>query len=233
MVGISGTSGSEGEQTQWLRNSLFLCAGVYEQRPDGDWQYTGERPASGWHGHGYFTKQLTVLQDGHPIQITLYKHRWRLDGTNTTSHSRPPDDLPLIRYCTLVIVLRLWAWANAIVGFHHRDEVHEDLLYAGSDRTVQRWMHRAQVLALDTQQAIRLCVIEISEPRPIERLFEGGLSPPKGHMLYRSKNPSAAEALWRAFAILLCAIRELGVNASILLAEARRRFSNPKDRFLI
>jgi hypothetical protein len=233
MVGTGETSETKGERTQWLSNSLFLCAGIYEQRPNGEWRYKGERPAPGWHGHGYFSRKLTVLQNGHPIQITVNKHRWRLDGTNTTCHSRAEDDLPLIRYCTLIIVLRLWAWSDATVGFHHRREVHDDLLYAGSDRTVQRWMQRAQIFSLDTQQAIRLCVLERSEPRPMERLFEGGLSPPKGYMIVRSQNPSAAEALWRAFAMLICTTREYGVNASILLAEAKRRCSRPKDSFLI
>lgn len=233
MVGTGETSQAEAERKQWFRNSLFLCAGIYKQRPDGDWQYPGQRPGVDWHGHGYCSKKLTVLQDGRPVQIRVYKHRWILDGTNSTVHSRAEDDLPLIRYCTLIIFLRLWAWANATVGFHHRHEELEDLLYAGSDRTVQRWMQRAQIFALDTQQAIRLCVLERSEPRPMERLFAGGLSPPKGYMIDRCKNPSAAETLWRAFAMLLGATRAFGVNASILLAEAKRRCSRPKDSFLI
>jgi hypothetical protein len=67
----------------------------------------------------------------------------------------------------------------------------------------------------------------------MERLFVGGLSPPKGYMIDRCKNPSAAETLWRAFAMLLDATRALGINASILLAEAKRRCSRPKDGFLI
>ena len=233
MVGTGEISQSERERSQWLRNSLFLCAGIYRRRPDGDWQYPGQRPGVGWHGHGYCSKKLTVLEDGHPVRIRVYKHRWILDGTNSTVHSRAEDDLPLIRHCTLIIFLRLWAWANAKVGFHHRREEHEDLLYAGSDRTVQRWMQRAQILALHTQQAIRLCVLERSEPRPKDRLFDGGLSPPKGYMIDRCKNPAAAETLWRAFAMLICATRELDVNASILLAEAKRRCSRPKDSFLI
>ena len=233
MIGTGETSENERERSQWFRNSLFLCAGVYQKRPDGDWQYPGQRPGVGWHGHGYCSKKLTVLEDGHPVQIKVYKHRWRLDGTNNTVHSRAEDDLPLIRYCTLIIFLRLWAWANATVGFHHRREEQEDLMFAGSDRTVQRWMQRAQIFALDTQQAIRLCVLERSEPRPKERLFVGGLSPPRGYMIDRCKNPSAAETLWRAFAMLICETSELGVNASILLAEAKRRCSRAKDSFLI
>lgn len=106
-------------------------------------------------------------------------------------------------------------------------------MYAGSDRTVQRWMQRAKIFALHTQQAIRLCVLERSEPRPKERLFDGGLSPPRGYMIDRCKNPTAAETLWRAFAMLIRATSELGLNASILLAEAKRRCSRPKDSFLI
>jgi len=221
------------ERRRWSRNSLFAAAGVYRQRDDGHWQFDGQRPGADWHGHGYCTKYLTVLVGGKPARIQLYKHRWRLDGTNTTCHSRPPDDPWLVRFCTLVIVLRLWACVNAATGFHHRSEEHPDLLDCGSDRTVQRWLSRALDRALDTQQAIRLAVVEKSEPRPIERLFPGGLSPPESVVHRNWQNQPAVETLWRALAMLLVAARELGADVSILLAEARRRFSGPKDSWLI
>jgi hypothetical protein len=233
MAGTAGEACLSDQDRRWCRDSLFVAAGVYQRRPDGQWQYEGERPGASWHGHGYFSRQLTVLQDGKPIQIRVLKHRWRLDGSNTTCHSRPPDDLHLVRYCTLVIVLRLWAYVGAAAGFHHRTEVHPDLLDCGSDRTVQRWLRRALEQAKETQQAIRLTVIEKSEPRPMERLFRGGLSPPDSLACRHRQNHPTIETLWRALAMLLVTARELGADVSILLAEARRRFSRRKDRWLI
>lgn len=218
---------------QWCRDSLFVAAGVYKRRPNGDWQYNGSRPGEDWHGHGYCSKRLTVLVGGEPTWIRVHKHRWRRKGTNNTRHSRPPDDPGLVRFCTLIIVLRLWAYVSAATGFLHRSEVHPDLLDCGSDRTVQRWMSRAQGQALETQQAIRLAIIEKSEPRPMERLFRGGLSPPNGFHCRQWQNPPAAETLWRALAMLLVTARKLGTDVSILLAEARRRCSGQKDSFVI
>jgi hypothetical protein len=212
---------------------LFVLAGVYHQRSDGGWQYDGTRPGAEWHGHGYCTKDLVVLVDGSPAKIRLFKHRWRLVGTNTTCHSRPPDDVRLVRFCTLVIVLRLWDCVRSATGFHNRAETLPDLQWCGSDRTVQRWWRRAVDRALETQQAIRLAVLDRSEPRPMERLFRGGLSPPDslGHRQWQSL--PAVEALWRAITMLLVAARKLDADVSILLAEARRRFSGQKDKFLI
>lgn len=233
MAGTRGESCLSDLYRRWCRDSLFVAAGVYRPRGDGHWRYEGTRPGPSWHGHGYFSKQLTVLQGGKPMQIRVYKHRWRLDGSNTTCHSRPPDDLHLVRFCTLVIVLRLWAYVGTAVGFHQRPEVHPDLLDCGSDRTVQRWLSRARERAMDTQQAIRLATIERSEPRPMERLFEGGLSPPEGWVVHHRRNRPATETLWRALAMLLVTARELGADVSILLAEARRRFSEAKDSWLI
>lgn len=233
MAGTADQALRSEEQRQWCRDSLYLAAGMYEQRADGEWQFYGSRPAPGWHGHGYCSKRLTVLQGGKPTSIVIHKHRWRRGGTNETCHSRPPDDPRLVGSCTLVIVLRLWACLSAPGGFHHRTEMHPDLLDCGSDRTVQRWLRRALGLALETQQAIRLPIIERNEPRPMESLFPGGLSPPEGLLDRRWSNPSAVKTLWRALAMLFVAARELGADVSVLLAEARGRFSETEDSYLI
>jgi hypothetical protein len=229
MAGTTVPACLDDAQRRWCRNSLFVAAGLYQRRADGEWQYDGSRPGAGWHGHGYCSKQLTVLYSGRPTQIRLHKHRWRLDGTNRTRHSRPPDDPLLVRFCTLLIVLRLWSCVSAVRGFHHRREVHPDLLDCGSDRTVQRWLSRALRRAAQTQQAICLAVMDKSEPRPMEKLFRGGLSPPVGLHWHQRQDPPAVQTLWRALAMLFVAATELGADVSILLAEARRRFSGAKD----
>jgi hypothetical protein len=164
-----------------------------------------------------------MLFDGHPVPVKIWKQRWRLVGTTTTCHSRPYDDPVLLRFCTLIVVLRIWSWVSSEVGFHNRTEQLEDLGDCGADRTVQRWTARAISNAMEIQQAIRLAVIEEAEPRPIESLFEGGLSPPDAVLNRRWKSPSDVEALWRAYAMLFVAARKLAKQASYLLAEARRR----------
>jgi hypothetical protein len=246
-------SGSELEQLlgqgsdQWWAEGLLLVlgrddskgtldpAGTYRRRPDGSWQYDGPRPGSGWHGHGYCTKGLTTLQASKPVEVPLHKHRWLLKGTNTTQHSRPPDDARLVHFCTLIIVLRLWACLSGAVGFHHRREMLPDLGSCGSDRTVQRWLHQALEQASETKKAIELALEEKgkSEPRPKERLFRGGLSPPDSLVCRQWQNPPAVKALWQALAMLLVGAKKLGADVTILLAEARRRFSGPKDSFII
>ena len=214
-------------------DGLHMLSSGYRRRPDGSLQYDGERPGARWHAHGYFAVGMWMLADGVVRRAVLYKRRWLDPDAKVTCHSRPPDDPGLVRFCTLIIVLRLWAYVSGAMGFLHRSEVHPDLLDCGSDRTVQRWMSRAQGQALETQQAIRLAIIEKSEPRPMERLFRGGLSPPNGFHCRQWQNPPAAETLWRALAMLLVTARKLGTDVSILLAEARRRCSGQKDSFVI
>jgi len=101
---------SEGTE-EFVRDSLFPLSGVYVTRPDGSLQYDGPRPGGGWHGHGWLTKTIAVLADGTPSTVVLHKHRWRqaAGGTTTTCHCRPPDDPGLIRFCTLIVILRVWA----------------------------------------------------------------------------------------------------------------------------
>lgn len=217
---------------QWVLDSVFALAGVYRPCGDGEYVYYGERPGTGWHGHGYFTKTLTVLVGGAPARMRLSKHRWRLAGSNETVHSRPPGDPELLRFCTLIVFLRVWGWMSSPVGFHRRREVHGGLESGcGSDRTVQRWAARAMSEALEIQQAVRLSIIEESEPRPVESLFRGGLSPPDAVMKRRWLSPADVETLWRACAMLLVATRKLARHASTLLAGARRRWPTTKAPF--
>lgn len=216
----------------WARDSLFAFGGIYEPLGNGEYIYRGERPGPEWYGHGYFPKTLTMLSKGQPGQIRLHKHRWINTVTGRTVHSRPPDDPVLIRFCTLIVVLRVWAWVNSSVGFCHRQEAFEALeTGCGSDSTVQRWTARAMEEGMEIQQAIRLSLIEEAEPRPMESLFEGGLSPPDAVTHKRWKSPSNLETLWRGYAMLLVAARKLAKHASYLLAGARRRWPTTKVPF--
>jgi len=218
----------------WVRDSLFALTGIYTPLGNGKYMYTGVRPGSSWHGHGYFPKTLTVLQDSAPVVIRLYKHRWIDTLTQRTVHDRPPDDPVLVRYCTLILLLRVWAVVSSPVGFHHRKEVYESLASGcGSDRTVQRWTARALENAMEIQQAIRLSIIEEVEPRPVERLFDGGLSPPHAVVQKRWSTPKNITKLYRGYAMLLVAAKGLATHASFLLAGARRRWPKAEKTFSI
>ena len=207
------------------RDSLCAVAGVYAQRHvSGGLQYDGERPGPDWHAHGYFPKGLWMLRRGRLVFRSVWKRRWRLIGTNTTCHSRPPDDPVFVHFCTLIVVLKLWAWLSSGVGLHYRQQP-IDPIPRGSTRTVQRWLRRALSRSEDIQQAIRLAVIERSEPRPVERLFPRGLSPPQELVGRGWKDPSSVTTLWRALRILFHGSKALSIPLTVLLAEARGRWS--------
>ena len=219
-------------ESRWLRDSLFAISGIYTPLGEGRYLYYGERPSKTWYGHGYFSKSLTVLRGGHPEKIELYKHRWEDQETGATTHSRPPDDPAYVGCSSLIIVLRIWAVINSEKGFYNREEVYPGLWEGcGSNRTVQRWTQRAFANSIEIQQAIRRYLIDKSEPRPAERLFVGGLSPPDGVEKRRWKSSTKLKELYRAYAMLLVASRELAQHASCLLAGARRRMPKQTKTF--
>lgn len=227
----------------WVLDSLYALSGVYRLGADGRLYFDGERPveedgtdrdssAKRWHGHGYFSKWLVMLVDGEPVSVEIFKHRWLHSESGVTVHSRPDDDPVLVRFCTLIVFLRVWAVVRADCGFHHRSEVFESLeSHCGSDRTVQRWLAKIMEKGKLFHQAIRLAIIERSEPRPVERLFDGGLSPPHDVSRKRWKSPTCIGTLYQGFAMLFVAARELALHVSDLLAGARRRMPNAEKTF--
>ena len=216
----------------WVCDSLFVAAGVYTALGDGVLVYTGARPGANWHGHGYFPKMLTMMKSGKPRKVKLFKHRWKDTITGGTVHDRPPDDPLLVRFCSLIVFLRVWAVISSEQGFHNREEVFEELESGcGSDRTVQRWTARCLDNAILIQQAIRLAIIEEVEPRPVESLFLGGLSPPHVVAQRRWKSPQKHKTLYRGYAMLLVTAKKLATHASYLLAGARRRWKGHQKTF--
>jgi hypothetical protein len=231
MYGIEAGGISEDVEL-WVRDSLFALGGVYTLRGDGTFVYEGIRPGEEWHGHGYFPKWLTMLVSGVPTRVRIYKHRWIHTETGKTMHSRPPDDPVMVRFCSLIVMLRIWGWVSSSVGFYNRTEVFEGLdTDCGSDRTVQRWTRDAMLNGIAVQQAIRLAIIEEREPRPVEKLFDGGLSPPDAVTKRRWKSSENLNTLYRGYAMLLVTARELAQHASYLLAGARRRMPNAEKTF--
>jgi hypothetical protein len=212
-----------------VQDSLFAASGLYRVRSDGDLQFDGTRPDGDgrWHSHGYFERRLWMLRGGQLVRRRLWKRRWLHHGEGRTCHSRPPEDVPSLWSCTLVVVLKLWGLLDGGAGLHTSVEVLPSLEEHARPRTVSRWLRRAATHALELQQAVRRAVIERCEPRPIERLFPTGLSPPQDLVSRRWRDPLAVATLWRALALLLVGAIELSVPSALLLAEARGRCGTP------
>lgn len=222
-MAVSGTYASE-QLHQVIAWSLFFCADIYQRRAGGELQFDGERPGPGWHAHGYFAVQRFVLAQGEVRRVRLWKQRWFHPGEKRSCHSRPPDELAGVGVCTLILVLLLWSWLDGDRGLLTSEPVLPDLSHCASTRTVQRWFRRLLPDAMSIQQAIRLALIERSEPRPVEQMFPSGLPPPAGLVRRLRRGPSAEFVrLWRALALLLGGAIKLDVQVAVLLAEARGR----------
>jgi len=216
---------AELRERRW--ESLFLQGAGYRRRGK-DLQFDGKRPGPEWVAHGYFPRSMRVMGEGGLQRIRLWKRRWLHKQTGRTCHSRPPDEMGRLTVCSLTFALLVFAWLAASGGAAQHEAAAPSLEQATSRRTLQRWVQRTAARAMESQQAIRLAIIERSEPRPLERLFAGGLSPPERLEKRPWRDPPAVKILWRGLAMLLSAAGTLNVPPSILLAEARGRSATPE-----
>lgn len=198
---------------------LAVASDVYALEADGRRVFRGARPGEQWVGHGTFPRHLFTLHAGALVRITVHKQRWRLRGTTQTCHSRPPDDIASVWFCSLIVATTLWGWLSSDTGLHRHEPATAALSSTPSARTVQRWLRRALPHADETATALRRAVIERSEPRPMESYVGGGLSPPAR----RWGEPSAVITLRSALSLLHEGAVALDVHVSFLLAEARGR----------
>ena len=203
-----------------LGTGLSSASTLYGREPDGRLVYRGVRPGDDWEGHGTFSRMLLTFRGGELTRVTVHKQRWRRRGTTETCHSRPPDDIASIWFCSLIVITALWDWLSADEGLH-RHEPTEPLARRPSTRTKQRWLSRALLHADETATALRRAVIERSEPRPMESHVGGGLSPPEDRR--RWADPRAVSTLRSGLSLLLEGAVALDVHVSLLLAEARGR----------
>ena len=204
-----------------LEAGLSSAASVYEREADGRLVYRGVRPGDEWEGHGTFARMLFTLRSGALTRITVHKQRWRRRGTTETCHSRPPDDIASVWFCSLIVISTLWDWLSADEGLYRHEPMIEPLAERPSARTKQRWLERALPHADETAAALRRAVIERSEPRPMESHVGGGLSPPEDRR--RWADPRAVSTLRSGLSLLLEGAVALDVHVSLLLAEARGR----------
>jgi len=224
---------------RWCSDSFTIISkGARQMRPRGrprtgdqvvHLQFQGERPDDNWHAHGWFRRSLRVLRAGRVLLVVLWKRRWRLVGTNRTTHSRPPCEPPRLRFCSLIVVLMLWAWLGQGRGLEQQEPVLDTLNQLVDRSTQRRWLAKTLPCALAIQQAIRRALIEMSEPRPFERLFPSGLSPPSELQRRRWQDPSAVSSLWRGLAMAMYGAAALPIPVAALLAEARGRWEGPGD----
>ena len=140
-----------------------------------------------------------------------------------TRQDRCPDEIPQLQATLLVVFLKVLAWLNATVGLHRYDELIPALEAAGSRRTVQRWVARLCPDADRWQGALRVAVIERFEPRPVERLFPSGLSPPVSLRCRRWQKPQAIYSLWTGLSFLVRGAVAMTCSITALLVEAQRR----------
>ena len=221
-----GETSEHGALRRVLALPGLIAAGVYRWRGEA-LEYTGERPGSGWHVHGWCSRWLDVLIGGQVQRVRLHKRRWRLGRRGRTCHGRPPDERAFIGLSSLLIVIKLYGWLNSEGGLHSRSPTTAAVSIDVAPRTMLRWLRRALPWAMAIQQAIREAVIERCEPQPIEQLFPSGLSPPEGLLRRRWKAATLTLTLWRGFALLFGAAIELDINPALILAEARGRMRNP------
>lgn len=223
---------TEGAVRRLLGNGLaVVAAGIYERRADGVLVFDGERPGADWDAHGYFKRWLLTVVDGECVRLRLLKRRWR-HVRGSTCHSRPPDDVAQIHFCTVVVVVCLWAWLVSGRGAEVHEDVFPSLSERPSRRTRQRWMQRALVHGASTQQFLRFVVIERGEPRPMKRLFPSGLAPPGYEDRRRWKDRAMVDAVRAGLEIVVDGAASLEIPLALLLAEARGRWT-PGERFLL
>jgi len=162
--------------------------------------------------------------------VRVWKHRWLCLCCGRTMNTGPPDVLPHIPLCTLVIVVLLWGYLNGEKGTHNAFP--SELEHSVGARTLARYLKRAEALCLKTQQAIREVLIEQKEPRPWEECFQDGLSPPPS-LCKRHREPSPATKLWRALAMLLQGSKTLSASPCLLMARAREKSEQRLAPFLV
>jgi len=183
-----------------------------------------------FHGHGRYKRWVKTMKDFALRVVRVWKHRWLCLCCGRTMNTGPPDVLPYIPLCTLVIVMLLWRYLNGETGTHNAFP--QELEHSVGARTLARYIKRAKALCLKTQQAIREVLIEQKEPGPWEECFHSGLSPPPS-LTKRHREPSPASMLWRALSMLLYGSKTLSASPCLLMARAREKSEQRLAPFLV
>ena len=189
-----------------------------------------DRDSGSFHAHGRYKRWLLTFKNRGLTRVRVWKHRWLCLCCGRTMSTGPPDVLPNVAACSLVIVALLWAYLESDSGIHWC--IPQKLDKAATPRTLARYLKRAKAVCMETQQAIREVLIEIKEPRPWDESFAQGLSPPE-KLIKRHRDPSPVGILWRALAMLLIGSETLSANPCLLMARARTKCEHRNCRFLL
>ena len=192
-------------------------------RQGGMWLWEGPCPGSDWHRHDWRPVALPFLGLNGLWRQRIFRRRWLLRGTTQTTQDHSPDEVLGARGSLLVVAVKLWTYLSSGRGVQTYDEVVDDLERVGARRTVQRWLRGLVPGALRLQQALRTAVIERLEPRSVEELFPGGVSPPWSLGCRRWKAPEGVYSLATGLTFLFAGAVALSTTATVLLAEAHRR----------
>lgn len=215
----------------WLRDDDVIYFGA---RPSECWScgWTGTEETLAVHAHGFLVRFFITVRLGQFVRIRLTKRRWRCARCGKTSHSRPPDELPRVRACTLCIVVVLYAVLMS-AGLRWSCELPAQCAGRISVRTVVRWRQQASARAAQTEEAIRKAVEERAGLEPKELHFGSGLSPPDGLLRRPWHDPAQISGLWRGVQLLLTAHQTLSVSCAQILAQARRFTGTSGTSFLL
>ena len=184
-----------------------------------------------FHAHGRYKRRLKTMKKWVLTRVLVWKHRWLCLCCGRTMSTGPPDVLPYLPFCTLVIVILLWSYLDGERGI--RKCIRGELAYDVTARTLARYLKRAKAVCLKTQQAIREVLMEIKKPRPWEECFFSGLSPPESLIGRHRRDPSQATTLWRALAMLLRGSETLLASPCHLMARARKKAEQRRSPFLV
>ena len=183
-----------------------------------------------FHAHGRYKRWVKTMKDFVLTAVRVWKHRWLCLCCGRTMSTGPPDVLPYIPFCTLVVVALLWCYLDGEKGIVNA--LPPELEHTVGTRTLARYLKRAKALCLKTQQAIREVLIEQKEPRPWEECFQSGLSPPAS-LIRRHREPSPSGMLWRTLAMLLKGSQTLAASPCLLMARAREKAEQRQAPFLL
>lgn len=187
--------------------------------------FQGERPGEAWHAHGWTAKELWVVHDTGLVRLRLHKRRWRHAELGTTCHTRPFWDVPHSPYGLDVSFYVLGAWLLAVRGLHHVawpwSHQHPE---RPARRTAQRMLRRLAPDADGWLLGLRLALIDLVAPRPLEEILPaGGIPPPEGRNHVTQGSAHVAGKLRGAVWIANCGVQSLPISMRRLLGVARRR----------
>ena len=183
-----------------------------------------------FHAHGRYKRWLKTMKDWVLTRVLVWKHRWLCLCCGRTMNTGPPDVLPYVPLCTLVMLIVLWSYLDGGRGL--RNCIPGQLSNDTTARSVARYLKRAKKACMKTQQSIREVLMEIKEPRPGEECFFSGLSPPRS-LLDRHRDPSQVTILWRALAMLLLGSETLSASPCLLMARARKKAEQRRSPFMM